>query len=124
MLERRRLELTDDVQDQMRSVRGDQGKDRDPRSDDEHDDVDTQAEIDLAVLQIKSETLTRITAALRRLDQGHYGTCVECSHEIAAARLRALPFAVRCTPCEERRETTAAPTKPRDHSALFFNVPD
>jgi DnaK suppressor protein len=118
------VELTRDVQDQIRSVRGDHGKDRDAPGEDGSRDVDMQEEIDLAVLQIKSETLSRINAALRRLEQGNYGKCFECSSEIAAVRLRALPFAVRCRPCEEARETTVAPMKPRDPSAPFFGVPD
>ena len=38
------------------------------------------------------------------IDEGTYGRCVECGDEIGAARLRALPFAVRCKECEEIRE--------------------
>jgi RNA polymerase-binding transcription factor DksA len=33
-----------------------------------------------------------------------YGACLECTAEIPERRLRALPFAVRCRSCEERRE--------------------
>jgi DnaK suppressor protein len=33
-----------------------------------------------------------------------YGDCFECGDEIAEARLRALPFAVRCRECEQSRE--------------------
>jgi DnaK suppressor protein len=46
----------------------------------------------------------RIDAAHRRLDVGQYGFCAECAKAIAERRLRALPFAVRCQACEERRE--------------------
>jgi len=53
---------------------------------------------------MKSETLSRIEAALRRLDQGTYGNCVGCRGRISNERLRALPFAVRCTGCEKARE--------------------
>ncbi len=48
--------------------------------------------------------LRRIAAALARIDEGDYGTCLECGEEIAEVRLRALPFAVRCKGCEELRE--------------------
>jgi RNA polymerase-binding transcription factor DksA len=41
---------------------------------------------------------------LVRLDAGKYGVCFECEDEISERRLRALPFAVRCQACEERRE--------------------
>ena len=40
-----------------------------------------------------------------RLDEGAYGDCFQCGDEIAQARLRALPFAVRCKDCEEALET-------------------
>jgi RNA polymerase-binding transcription factor DksA len=53
-------------------------------------------------------TLAQIDEALRRLDAGKYGACRECGGEIAKARLRALPFAVRCQACERRREETQA----------------
>jgi RNA polymerase-binding transcription factor DksA len=60
--------------------------------------------ISLAFLQIKFQTLKQIDDALARLQRGLYGTCVECGDEIPAARLRALPFAVRCLDCEDDRE--------------------
>jgi len=53
---------------------------------------------------VRAETLTRIDAALGRLDAGQYGFCAECTNRIAERRLLALPFAVRCQACEERRE--------------------
>lgn len=70
-------------------------------------DVDLQEDIELSLVQIKQETIDRIDAALARLEAGHYGRCVECRSDISEARLRALPFAVRCVDCEETRETAA-----------------
>ena len=61
-------------------------------------------DLELALLQMKTETLTRIDTALDQLDAGLYGRCFTCHSEIAKARLRALPFAVRRTCREERRE--------------------
>ena len=69
--------------------------------------VDIQEEIEFALIQMKAETLNQIEAALRRLEDGTYGDCFDCGDEITAARLRALPFAVRCRDCEEARETAA-----------------
>jgi DnaK suppressor protein len=57
--------------------------------------------------EMKAETLQRINEALDRLDEGTYGRCFECGDEISEARLRALPFAVRCKDCEEAREVAA-----------------
>jgi RNA polymerase-binding transcription factor DksA len=53
---------------------------------------------------MRAETLARIDEALVRLDAGEYGSCAECDGDISERRLRALPFAVRCQACEERRE--------------------
>lgn len=50
------------------------------------------------------QDVARIDDALMRLDAGKYGSCLECAREISEQRLRALPFAVRCQACEERRE--------------------
>lgn len=75
--------------------------------DGEVSDVDIQEDIELTLVQMKLETLQRIDTALGRLDTGLYGRCIECGDDIPAARLRALPFAVRCLDCEDARETGA-----------------
>ena len=43
--------------------------------------------------------------ALRRADMGAYGRCEECGREIPPRRLQAVPAAVVCVACQERRET-------------------
>jgi DnaK suppressor protein len=68
-------------------------------------DTDIQEDIDRSLLQRRADTRARIDAAVERLDAGRYGSCVDCDGEIAERRLRALPFAVRCQACEEKRET-------------------
>jgi DnaK suppressor protein len=75
------------------------------RDDLEAADADIQGDIDVALLHMRAETLTRINEALFLLDAGQYGSCVECEGEISERRLRALPFAVRCQACEETYET-------------------
>ena len=105
MLVNRRRELVAEVQGRMRDVRSDGNKDRDVLDQGESSEVDIQEDIELALIQMKSETLNKIDAALRRLEDGSYGDCFECGDEISEARLRALPFAVRCKECEEARET-------------------
>ena len=61
-------------------------------------------DIEFALLQMESETLSKIDEALARLDGGDFGYCYQCGDEIAEQRLRALPFAVRCKDCEYTRE--------------------
>ena len=105
MLEDRRRELLNEVQGRIRDVRLEGNKDRDVLDQGESSEVDIQEDIEFALIQMKSETLTKIDAALRRLEDHTYGDCFECGDQISEARLRALPFAVRCKDCEEARET-------------------
>lgn len=102
MLRERRLELQADIQSRKRHKRAERAMGVGDELD--HSDAAMQGELDLALLQMRTDTLLRIDAALDRLEAGHYGSCAECSGEIAEARLRALPFALRCQACEGRRE--------------------
>ena len=106
MLEGRRRELKIKLDGKMRDVRAESTRDRDVRGHDEDLEVDVGEDIDMALLQIQSQTLHAIDAALARLERGKYGTCLDCQLEISETRLHALPFAVRCRDCEEVRERT------------------
>ncbi|HEV57559.1 MAG TPA: TraR/DksA family transcriptional regulator [Phycisphaerales bacterium] len=52
----------------------------------------------------REEQLLRIGAALRRMDEGDYGWCVDCGEEIDLRRLRIDPAATRCVACAERSQ--------------------
>lgn len=45
----------------------------------------------------------RITAALRRLDEGEFGYCTACGEEIAAGRLAHDPSVALCIACASGR---------------------
>ena len=126
MLEDRRRELMSEVQGKIRESRADGNKEREVLDQGESSEVDIQDDIEFALIQMKAETLNKIDAALRRLDEGTYGDCFECGEEISEARLRALPFAVRCKDCEEARETAEQRERiiaqKRGSSALFFDM--
>jgi len=49
-----------------------------------------------AVTEIKE-----IQAALRRIDDGTYGTCARCGEKINEKRLEALPYATECIQCAQ-----------------------
>ena len=107
MLEGRRRAIQAEVQGKMRGVREEGtwgGKLNEVLDAVESAEADIQEDLEFALVQMKSETLNKITDALTRLEQGDYGNCVDCGDEIAEKRLRALPFAVRCKDCEEARE--------------------
>lgn len=46
----------------------------------------------------------RLVAALRRVETGEYGMCVECGDAIKAARLKALPEVDTCLSCQDQIE--------------------
>ena len=123
MLEGRRRELAEDVQGRIRDARAEDITQRQSVDQGEVSELDTQDEIEFALLQMKADTLNRIDAALRRLDEGSYGNCIQCGDEISEARLRALPFAVRCKDCAEALETDEERERhgaQRGASAMFF----
>src|SRR5688500_10303436 len=72
---------------------------------DDHDPTD----LDVVLVDIATATLRRVDHALERLADGEYGTCARCRRAIGEARLRALPFAVRCQQCETLREREEIP---------------
>ncbi|HJP34632.1 MAG TPA: TraR/DksA C4-type zinc finger protein [Gammaproteobacteria bacterium] len=47
------------------------------------------------------DELRAIDAALHRITNGEFGTCVRCGEEIEATRLDAVPFAATCVGCKE-----------------------
>ena len=61
---------------------------------------------DVEIMQALDRTVRQIDAALARLNAGRYGYCSSCSDTIPLARLRAVPFATLCVPCQERDERT------------------
>jgi RNA polymerase-binding transcription factor len=58
--------------------------------------------IALRVNRLDYLKLKRIDAALARMDDETYGTCMDCEEPISVRRLEAIPWADRCIGCEER----------------------
>jgi DnaK suppressor protein len=106
MLHDRQREMQNVLQHRVRRLPSDgpaEGLD-----DTEHAEADIQEHIEVALIQMKGEALRRVREALGRLDAGEYGYCADCGGEIAKKRLQALPFAVRCTACEDSHEQHTA----------------
>jgi len=61
----------------------------------------------LAVLAQSRQQLEQVETALRRVEEGVYGLCVDCGEQIDPARLKALPYALLCVNCQEWREKMA-----------------
>jgi len=104
VLAKRRRDLTTDVRTKIRDAMSDGANECVVRDDVETSDASIQEEIGFALIGLKSETLRLIEIAIRRMDDGSYGQCLECGRQISEQRLRALPFAARCRDCEDIRE--------------------
>jgi DnaK suppressor protein len=67
------------------------------------------ADVDKAfAMQMKNrerDTLWKIDEALKRIEDGNYGTCERCDDEIAEARMRAFPFTTLCIDCKAEIES-------------------
>jgi DnaK suppressor protein len=123
LLEGRRRQIHQDVQSRMaertgRTVEvGDIG---------EISEAGSQDDIDFALLQRKAEALGRFDEALGQIEAGEYGDCLVCHVEISEQRLRALPFAVRCTRCQDRHEqdelSARRPAQSQDGPSVLARV--
>jgi DnaK suppressor protein len=117
----RRRQIEGDVRTRIRDGRTDRSEE--VLDDGDHSDAALQHGIDFALIQMKAETLARIDAALARLDAGTYGDCFDCGDEISGKRLRALPFAVRCITCEEKKEQVARAQRLAQNQAVSLFAP-
>ena len=93
ILEERRREIVSEVHEKIRDVRieGAGGQEQGVLDAAESSEADIQEEIELALIQMKSETLNRIDEALARLEQGTYGNCFECGEEIRSGACGRCP---------------------------------
>jgi DnaK suppressor protein len=73
------------------------------KSADQMDEIQYASERDLAIrnLDRESNLLRQVRAALRRIHDGSYGTCMECELVISPKRLAAVPWASRCIQCQD-----------------------
>ena len=73
------------------------------RSADQLDDIQQASERALAVCNLDREftQLQLARAALRRFQDGSFGTCQHCEEDIHPKRLAAVPWAAFCIRCQE-----------------------
>ena len=73
------------------------------RSADQLDEIQAASQRALAVCNLDREfnLLRDARAALRRIQEGTFGTCQECDEDIHPKRLAAVPWATFCIRCQE-----------------------
>ncbi len=103
LLQRRRREILRANLGAHRELAALKAQERDPEYEE-----NAQAELADYTLSSLMESQRReimlIDAALRRMDMGVFGDCVDCGYEIPMERLEALPFAIRCEEDATRHE--------------------
>ena len=73
--------------------------------------ADTASEIsdadrENAVIEAAGDQRDQVVAALKRLDEGTYGTCIDCGKPIPDARLEVRPEAARCIEDQAKAEAS------------------
>ena len=73
------------------------------RSADQLDEIQAASQRALAVCNLDREfnQLRDARAALRRIEEGSFGTCQQCDEDINPKRLAAVPWAALCIRCQE-----------------------
>ncbi len=64
-------------------------------------------EVDLDSLGVEEAATEAAAAALKRISDGTYGRCTECSGWIPRGRLEVVPYAPLCVSCQEAAEEEA-----------------
>ncbi|HOW35891.1 MAG TPA: TraR/DksA family transcriptional regulator [Candidatus Omnitrophota bacterium] len=62
-------------------------------------------EFSLGLASNDRELLSKVELALKRIQEKTFGACEECHKPIAAARLKAIPYAQLCLKCQEKHES-------------------
>ena len=93
-------------------------------SPDELDRIQHASDRDYAIsnLERNSDRLREVRAALRRIDAGTFGICVDCEENINLKRLAAVPWASSCIVCQEaadRGQETSLPEIDIDTSLVM-----
>ncbi len=64
----------------------------------------SEADRSAAVLEAAQQQRRRVLEALGRLEDGAYGTCIDCGDHVPDGRLEARPEAARCVRCQAKRD--------------------
>lgn len=66
--------------------------------------AELEADNDRAELFRHADALNDVDGALKRIRDGSFGICIDCSSQISTERLQAYPTAKRCIDCQVRYE--------------------
>ncbi len=61
-------------------------------------------EFSLGLAGNEQKILNRIDTALDKIEDKTFGLCESCNKKISKVRLKAVPYAELCVPCQEKQE--------------------
>jgi RNA polymerase-binding protein DksA len=114
-VEKRRAALRAEIDQGLGRVRADRLENLAGASPDPGDEsvASLISDLDQADTSRDLAELRSLDAACSRIEDGSYGTCIDCGLDIGFERLRANPGAGRCISCQTQFEKThASPTGP------------
>lgn len=85
--------------------------------------TETDKQFDLRLKSREATYIKKVKEALRRIDEGTFGECVECGNEIGFTRLLARPTAHLCIGCKEEQERSERGTMENKGSPLLNVIP-
>lgn len=104
-LEQRQTQLQQEIALARQEAEEQAEKDELPREPDANQTRDaSDREVRHAEKVRDQQELQDVRAALQRIADGEYGECIDCSKQIALARLQAFPTAKRCIQCQTLHE--------------------
>jgi DnaK suppressor protein len=97
--------LRDETYQKIAEFRRDQGQEILASPGDEMDVARSTADVEThaSLIERAEDRLRLIDQALARVENDTYGICAECGEDIPLERLKALPFALLCVDCQEKR---------------------
>ena len=66
--------------------------------------ITVDREIDYTLEENEERVLAAIDGALKRIEDGTFGTCQSCGRAIAVERLEAVLYTTQCIDCKRREE--------------------
>lgn len=87
-----------ELNERIDKIKADIGRGLDADSKEQAGQLENKEVLD-ALANEATEEVAQISAALLRMDEGSYGTCINCSAQIDERRLEARPYALECINC-------------------------
>ena len=79
-------------------------------------------EVAIRNLDRESKLLKDVQAAINRFEDGSFGACLRCEEPIPEKRLKALPWAAFCVPCQETLDRQKASGELKDDDPGAFEL--